>query len=54
MRVLCDPVSRRLVATAKIERFLEQPPEDLREGQAVQLLVYEETDETFSVYVFKK
>jgi len=44
VRVFCDPVSRRPVATAKFERFLEQPPNDLREGQAVQLLVYEETD----------
>ena len=44
VRVFCDPVSERLVATAKIERFLEAPPDDLRAGQPVQLLVYEETD----------
>jgi predicted RNA-binding protein (virulence factor B family) len=44
VRVFCDSVSGRPVATAKIERFLEEPPDDLREGQAVQLLVYEETD----------
>jgi len=44
VRVLCDPVSGRPVASAKVERFLEEPPGDLREGQAVALLVYEESD----------
>ncbi|MBW2288832.1 MAG: GntR family transcriptional regulator [Deltaproteobacteria bacterium] len=44
VRVFCDRVSGRPVATAKVERFLEEPPGDLREGQAVELLVYEETD----------
>jgi predicted RNA-binding protein (virulence factor B family) len=44
VRVFCDRVSGRPVATAKIERFLVSPPADLREGQAVQLLVYEATD----------
>jgi predicted RNA-binding protein (virulence factor B family) len=28
----------------KVERFLEPPTADIREGQAVELLVYEETD----------
>jgi uncharacterized protein len=44
VRVLCDRVSGRPVATAKVEGFLERPPEDLRTGQAVDLLIYEETD----------
>ncbi len=44
VRVLCDSVSGRPVATTLIERFLEAPPDSLREGQAVRLLVYEETD----------
>ena len=44
VRVLCDRVSGRPVATTKTERFLEAPPDDLHEGQAVQLLIYEETD----------
>jgi predicted RNA-binding protein (virulence factor B family) len=44
VRVLLDSVSGRPVASAKVERFLEAPPDDLREGQAVQLLVYEATD----------
>lgn len=43
VRVLCDEVSGRPVATAKVERFLQPPPDDLREGQAVKLLIYEET-----------
>ncbi len=44
VRVLCDAISGRPVATAKLERFLEEPPRDLRVGQPVQLLIYEETD----------
>ena len=44
VRVLFDSVSERPVATAKVERFLEPPPDDLREGQAVTLLVYGKTD----------
>ena len=44
VRVLCDPISQRPVATARLERFLEPPPADLREGQPVELMVYEETD----------
>jgi predicted RNA-binding protein (virulence factor B family) len=44
VRVLCDSISGRPVATTLVERFLELPDESLREGQAVELLVYEETD----------
>jgi len=44
VRVLCDRASGRPVATAKVEGFLAEPPADLREGQAVSLLLYEETD----------
>lgn len=44
VRVLRDPVSGRPVATEKTERFLEPPPDDLAEGQEVELLIYEETD----------
>jgi predicted RNA-binding protein (virulence factor B family) len=44
VRVLCDSVSGRPVATTLVERFLEPPSEHLREGQAVDLLIYEETD----------
>lgn len=44
VRVSCDSVSRRPVASAKVERFFDPPSDDLRVGQAVQLLVYENTD----------
>lgn len=51
VRVVCDVVSRRPVATARFERFLEAPPESFREGQPVDLLVYEETDLGYKVVV---
>jgi predicted RNA-binding protein (virulence factor B family) len=44
VRVLVDSVSGRPIATTLVERFLEPIPEWLREGQAVDLLVYEETE----------
>jgi predicted RNA-binding protein (virulence factor B family) len=44
VRIYCDRASGRPVATAKVERFLESRADDLREGQAVDLLFYEETD----------
>ncbi|MFP6655148.1 MAG: S1-like domain-containing RNA-binding protein [Myxococcota bacterium] len=44
VRVLCDSVSGRPVATTLVERFLEAPTESLREGQTVSLMAYEETD----------
>lgn len=44
VRVVLDRASGRPVATAKVERFFEAPPRTLREGQAVKLLVYEETE----------
>ncbi len=44
VHVECDSISGRPVANAMVERFLDSPPGDLREGQAVELLVYEDTD----------
>ena len=44
VRIFCDRASGRPVATAKIDRFLESRSVDLRQGQAVDLLFYEETD----------
>lgn len=44
VRVLLDRVSGRPVATAKIQRHLAPPPEILREGQAIEWMVFEETD----------
>ena len=51
VRVFCDRVSGRPVASAKIERFLETPPDDLLEGQAVELMIYEATDLGYKVIV---
>lgn len=44
VRVLCDSVSGRPVATTLVERFFEMPDKSLREGQTVALMAYEETD----------
>jgi predicted RNA-binding protein (virulence factor B family) len=44
VRVLVDSVSGRPIATTLVERFLEPTPDWLREGQAVELLAYEETE----------
>ena len=44
VRVLTDAISGRPVATQQVERFMEQPPEDLRQGQPVEVLIYEETE----------
>jgi len=44
VRVLCDPVSHRMMASTKLRRFLTPPPRDLQPDQAVELLFYEVTD----------
>lgn len=44
VRVLLDEVSQRPVATAKFQRYVDLPPEDLRAGQAIEWMVFEETD----------
>ncbi len=44
VRVLLDEISGRPMASAKTEQFLSPPPSDLREGQAVSLLLYEESE----------
>jgi predicted RNA-binding protein (virulence factor B family) len=44
VRILCDAVSSRPIATMMLERHLEPSAGQLREGQEVKLLVYEETE----------
>ena len=39
-----DRISQRPVATMKVEGHLNPPPEGLREGQGVDLLIYDETE----------
>lgn len=49
-----DSLSNRLVASAKIRRFLQDVPEDLEPGQEVSLLVYDRTDLGMNVIVDNK
>ncbi len=44
VRVLLDRVSGRPVASAKLQRYLESPPDDLREGQSIVWMVFDETE----------
>ncbi len=44
VRVLLDLVSQRPVATTKFQGYLELPPQDLREGQGIEWMIFEETD----------
>lgn len=46
-----DPVSGRMVASTKLDRHLPGPPRDLRAGQSVELLPYQETDLGFNAIV---
>jgi predicted RNA-binding protein (virulence factor B family) len=46
-----DPKSSRLVASARLERFLDNGELDLVPGQQVELLVYRETELGFEVVV---
>lgn len=42
--VFLDAKSNRIIASARLDRFLSREPPDYAEGQAVDLLIYEETD----------
>jgi uncharacterized protein len=44
VKVILDDRSDRIIASARIERFLKYIPEDLEENQAVDLLPFEHTD----------
>jgi hypothetical protein len=49
--VFIDPKSGRIVASTRLNRFLDRAAPAFREGQAVQLLVYDETDMGFKAIV---
>lgn len=49
-----DEESYRIMASAKIEKFLEPIPEDYRPGQEVELLVWQKTDLGFKVIIDNK
>jgi predicted RNA-binding protein (virulence factor B family) len=42
--VFLDEQSNRITASAKIDKFLSLQPPDYREGQEVELLIYDQTD----------
>ena len=42
--VLLDEVSQRPVATTKFQHYVDLPPEDLRQGQGIEWMVFEETE----------
>jgi predicted RNA-binding protein (virulence factor B family) len=46
-----DPRTRRVTATARLDRYLDNAPARYRRGQAVELLVVERTDLGFKVIV---
>jgi len=46
-----DETTGRLAATNKLDRFLEDESEDLKEGQQVDLLVWTETDLGYNVVI---
>lgn len=46
-----DPRTRRVTATARLDRYLDNTPAKYRRGQAVELLVVERTDLGFKVIV---
>jgi len=46
-----DPITDRIVASTKLERFFSEPPESLKEGAAVDLLPYARTDLGFNAVV---
>lgn len=49
-----DRISDRLVATTKVDKHLESQPEEMEEGQEVDVLVYDETDLGYNVIVDHK
>ncbi len=49
--VYLDPRTRRITATARLDRFLDQTPPRYRAGQPVELLVVERTDLGFKAII---
>lgn len=52
--VYYDEPSKRIAATAKIERYLNLEPHDYIEGEAVTILIYQKTDIGYKVIVNQK
>ncbi|MCQ4346647.1 S1-like domain-containing RNA-binding protein [Pseudomonas stutzeri] len=51
VHVYLDPRTRRITATARLDRYLDRVPADYRPGQAVELLVVERSDLGFKAIV---
>ncbi|SER82309.1 hypothetical protein SAMN04244573_04392 [Azotobacter beijerinckii] len=51
VHVYLDPRTRRIVATARLDRYLDKTPADYRPGQAVDLLVVEPTPLGFKAII---
>lgn len=51
VRVYLDKVSKRIVASSKLDRFLDNLPYDYEEGQEVDLIVWEKTDLGYKVII---
>lgn len=49
VHVHLDDESYRIMASAKVERYLSAPPQDLKVGQEVDLLIWQKTDLGFKV-----
>ncbi|MRI34657.1 GntR family transcriptional regulator [Endozoicomonas sp. OPT23] len=46
-----DDTSRRIIASSRLHRFIDQKPEDLKDGQEVSLLVSDKTDLGFMAII---
>jgi uncharacterized protein len=51
VHVYLDPTSERIVATTKLDRFLDNVPHDFEEEQEVDLLIWEKTDLGYKVII---
>jgi len=51
VRVYFDKVSKRIVASSKLDRFLDNVPANFEEGQEVDLIIWEKTDLGYKVII---
>jgi predicted RNA-binding protein (virulence factor B family) len=51
VRVYLDKVSKRIAATTKLDRYIDNVPYDYEEGQEVDLIIWEKTDLGYKVII---
>lgn len=51
VRVYLDKVSKRIAATTKLDRYIDNVPYDYEEGQEVNLIIWEKTDLGYKVII---